>query len=60
MPPFEAERQMMLDNEEYMEHQLLRDLGGMTLEEMRSRMTHKEFLSHRAFYMRRNAERGVR
>lgn len=60
MPPFEAERQMMTDNEEYLEHQILREIGGMTLAEMRSRMTHAEFLSHRAFMMRRHAERSVR
>lgn len=43
-----------------MEHQIARDLGGMTVEEMRWRMSHREFLEHRAFYMRRHAELEVR
>lgn len=60
MRPFEAERQMMTDDETYLEHLIVRDLGGMTVEEMRVRMSQPEFLEHRAFYMRRAAERQVR
>ena len=51
---------MMLDDETYLEHVIARDLGGMTVQEMRQRMSHAEFLEHRAFYMRRAAQRQVR
>jgi hypothetical protein len=54
-----AERQMMTDDEMYMEHQICRELGGMTVEEMRHRMSHREFLEHRAYWMRRKAHRDV-
>jgi len=50
---------MMTDDEGYLEHLILRELGGMTVEEMRARMSQPEFLEHRAFYLRRNAEKQV-
>lgn len=51
---------MMLDDELWLEHVICRDLGGMTVEEMRLRMGQPEFLEHRAWYMRREAQRQVR
>lgn len=60
MPPFEAEQRMMTDNELYLEHLLCRELGWGTVEAMRRQMSHVELLEHRAFLMRRMAERGVR
>lgn len=50
---------MMTGDEAYLEHLIARDLGGMTVEEMRARMGQPEFLEHRAWYMRRAAERQV-
>lgn len=50
---------MMTDNEMFLEHQIARDLGGMTVEEMRARMSNLEFLEHRAYYRRLAAERSV-
>ena len=47
----------MLDDQLYFEHMLLRDLGGMTLTEMRERMPLAEFYEHSSFYKRRAAER---
>ena len=47
----------MLNDTLYFEHQLLRDIGGMTLTEMRGRMPVAEFQEHVAFYRRRSTER---
>jgi len=48
----------MLDDMLFFEHRLLRDLGGMTLFEMRGRMTVAEFYQHMSFYRRVNQGRG--
>lgn len=51
----------MLDDGLYLEHLILRDLGlGITLEEMRGRMSAAEYAEHSAFYKRQNAERQIR
>ena len=50
----------MLDDALYLEHQLVRDLGGMTLTWMRENMPLSEFMEHAAFYKRRHAEQTVR
>ena len=49
----------MLDDTLYAEHQLLRDLGGMTLTEMRE-MPLSEWYEHLSYYRRRAAEAKVR
>ena len=50
----------MLDDTLHLEHVLVRDLGGMTLTEMRDRMPLSEFYEHSAWYKRQAAERSVR
>ena len=47
---------MMLDDFLMAEHQLLRELGGMTLSEMEERMSAEEFRWHQAYWKRVNAE----
>jgi len=46
----------MDDNWLAFEHRVCLDLGGMTVEEMRQRMTHVELLEWSAFYERRKLE----
>ena len=50
----------MLDDGLYSEYQLAHEIGGMTVEEMRRRMTHAEFLGWHSYFRRRNAEAEVR
>ena len=47
---------MMTDDWRAFEHRVCLDLGGMTVEEMRARMTHVELLEWAAFYKRRKVE----
>lgn len=47
---------MMTNDRLYLEHRLLRELGGMTMAEMRARMHSREFMEHVAYWKRRNAE----
>lgn len=51
---------MMTDPDLPLEHRILRDLGGMTLEEMRVRMSNAEFQEHAAYYKWERAMRSIR
>ena len=57
MRGFEIEREMMTSGELRLEHRIARDLGGMTVDELRARMTHREFVEHAAFYKAEAEER---
>ena len=51
---------MMTDPDLPLEHRIARDLGGMTVEEMRARMSNVEFQEHAAYYKWQAAMRSVR
>jgi hypothetical protein len=50
---------MMLNNRAYAEHRLLRELGGMTLTELRDRMPVSELTEHLDYWARLAAEAEV-